>query len=364
MSPREIHSVPIQGCLDCAPHGIRAAAISSQGEEFMASFLTCRFATALFILALLGIVGGPGPAFANEPQETAPLGHNQTQPAPMVQENKTIKVSEHVYVIPDGRVNLVPNIGIIVGTRATLIVDAGMGPRNGETVMREVAKVSKNTEFYFTTTHFHPEHMTGAQALPANTIVIRPEAQQKEVDQKQPEFIHNFSQRTPEIKALLADVKPRPPDIVFDHEVTLDLGGVKVRLLWLGPAHTKGDNFVFVEEDGVLFTGDVVINRFFPVFPDADASGKNWLDILDKLDDLQPRTIAPGHGEVSDGTLINKERIYLKGIQTRVTELKAQGKSVEDISHVLTAEFRAKYPDWDNPGWIADAVKRFYLEAH
>ena len=124
------------------------------------------------------------------------MGHNQSQPPPLVQENKTIKVSEHVYVIPDGRVNLVPNIGIIVGNRATLIVDAGMGPRNGQTVMRELAKVSKNTDLYFTTTHFHPEHMTGVQAFPANTIVIRPEAQQEEVDRKQPEFIHNFSQRT------------------------------------------------------------------------------------------------------------------------------------------------------------------------
>ena len=71
-----------------------------------------------------------------------------------------------------------------------------------------------------------------------------------------------------------------------------------------GPAHTRGDNFIFVEEDGVLFTGDVVINRFFPVFPDADASGKNWLAILDQLDELHPRTIVPGHGEVGGASLI------------------------------------------------------------
>lgn len=292
------------------------------------------------------------------------MGHNQSQPAPLVQENKTIKVSEHVWAIPDGRVNLVPNIGIIVGTRATLIVDAGMGPRNGETVMREVAKVSKNTAIYFTTTHFHPEHMTGVQAFPANTIIIRPAVQQEEVDRKQPEFIQNFSRRTADLKALLADVKPRPPDILFDRELTLDLGGVKARLLWLGPAHTRGDNFILVEEDSVLFTGDGVINRFFPIFPDPDASGKNWLGILDQLDDLHPRTIVPGHGEVGPGSLINVERTYLKGVQSRVAELKAQGKSAEETEKILSTEFRAKYPDWDNPGWIADAAKRFYLEAN
>jgi glyoxylase-like metal-dependent hydrolase (beta-lactamase superfamily II) len=336
--------------------------ITAEGEGIMVSYVNHSEPATLLILALLGLLMAPVAAIANDLQETAPLGHNQSQPPPLVQENKTIKVSEHVYVIPDGRVNLVPNIGIIVGTRASLIVDAGMGPRNGQTVVRELAKVSKNTELYFTTTHFHPEHMTGGQALPANTIVIRPEVQQEEVDRKQPEFIHNFSRRTPEMKALLQDVKPRPPDIVFDREAKLDLGGVTVRLLWFGPAHTRGDNFIFVEEDGVLFTGDAVINRFFPIFPDADASGKNWLTILDQLDELHPRTIVPGHGEVGDPTLIGTERTYLKAVQSRVAELKAQGKSVEESEKLLSVEFRGKYPDWDNPGWVGDAVKRFYAE--
>lgn len=295
-------------------------------------------------------------------QETAPMGHNQSQPPPLVQEGKTIKVSEHVYVIPDGRVNLVPNIGMIVGNRATLIVDAGMGPRNGQTVLRELAKVNKNTDLYFTTTHFHPEHMTGVQAFPANTVIIRPEVQEEEVEKKQPEFIQNFSRRTADLKALLENVKPRPPDILFDKEATIDLGGLTVKLLWLGPAHTRGDCFIFVQEDGVLFTGDAVINRFFPIFPDADASGKNWLSILDQIDELHARTIVPGHGEVGDASLISIERTYLKAVQSRTAELKAQGKTADEAEKILTAEFRAKYPTWENPGWVGDAVKRFYAE--
>ncbi len=165
------------------------------------------------------------------------------------------------------------------------------------------------------------------------------------------------------MKALLQDVKPRPPDIVFDREAKLDLGGVTVRLLWFGAAHTKGDEFILVEEDGVLFTGDAVINRFFPIFPDADASGKNWLSILDKLDALHPRIIVPGHGEVGEASLIGTERAYLLAVQSRVAELKAQGKSLEETAKILSTEFRAKYPTWENPGWIADAAERFYAEA-
>lgn len=325
----------------------------------MISLLQSRRSTATFLralcVALLALAGAHA-------QQTAPLGHNQSQPPPLVQPNKTMRVSDHVYVIPDGRVNLVPNIGIIVGNRATLVVDAGMGPRNGQVVVRELAKVSKNADLYFTTTHFHPEHVTGVQAFPPNTKILRSEVQEEEVKQKQPEFISNFSKRTPEIKALLQDVKPRPPDILFDREIKLDLGGVTARLFLVGPGHTRGDTAIYIEEDKVLFTGDVVVNRFFPIFPDKDASGKNWLAILDRFEALQPRTVVPGHGEVGDAGLVTAEQSYLKALRSRAAELKAQAKSPKEAAELLTAEFKTKYPNWDNPGWIADAVERFYLE--
>ena len=82
-------------------------------------------------------------------------------PDPLVKENATVKVAAHTYVIPDGNVPLVPNVGIVVGSRATLVIDPGLGRRNGETVLREVAKVSGNREIFIATTHFHAEHTTG-----------------------------------------------------------------------------------------------------------------------------------------------------------------------------------------------------------
>src|SRR6187431_1973291 len=87
-------------------------------------------------------------------------------PDPLVRENATVKLAAHTYVIPDANVGLVPNVGIIVGSRGTLVIDPGLGRRNGETVLREVAKVSRNAEVYIGTTHFHPEHTTGYVAFP------------------------------------------------------------------------------------------------------------------------------------------------------------------------------------------------------
>src|SRR5262245_57563946 len=89
-------------------------------------------------------------------------------PDPLVRENATVKLGPHTYVIPDNNVGLVPNVGIIVGSHGTLVIDPGLGRRNGETVLREVAKVSKNSELFIGTTHFHAEHTTGYIGFPAS----------------------------------------------------------------------------------------------------------------------------------------------------------------------------------------------------
>src|SRR5438876_979469 len=104
-------------------------------------------------------------------------------PDPLIKENATVKVSEHVYVIPDFNVGLVPNVGIVVGNRATLVIDTGLGPRNGQTVLREMDKVNRTPELYVVSTHFHPEHALGEAAFPPNAKIIRAKAQQADIDE-------------------------------------------------------------------------------------------------------------------------------------------------------------------------------------
>ena len=176
---------------------------------------------------------------------------------PLVREDATQKISNHVYVIPDNNVGMVPNVGIVVGSRATLVVDTGLGARNGKTVMKEVEKVSKNNELYLVTTHFHPEHDLGAQGFPAHTKVVRSQAQVKEIAELGLETAKRFSGISPLHAELLQGAEFRTADITFDQEHTLDLGGVRVRILAMGYNHTRGDTATFVEPDRVLFSGDV-----------------------------------------------------------------------------------------------------------
>src|SRR6476469_3106034 len=120
------------------------------------------------------------------------------RPEPLVREGVTEKISDHVYVIPDASVPLVPNIGFVVGSKATLVIDTGMGRRNGDAVMRELAKVSKNSQWYVATTHFHPEHSMGT-SFPAGTTFLYPKAQQQDFDEFGAGMVATFSKRSPAI---------------------------------------------------------------------------------------------------------------------------------------------------------------------
>jgi glyoxylase-like metal-dependent hydrolase (beta-lactamase superfamily II) len=278
--------------------------------------------------------------------------------SPLLPENAVIRVSEHVHAILG-----FPNIAIVVGNRATLVVDTGMGPRNGALIVREAEKLSKNRAFYLTTTHFHPEHAAGEPGFPPQTILIRPTVQQQEMDQRGAQFIEMFSSRSAQNKELLQGVKLRKPDILFDREVKVDLGGVTARLFWLGAAHTKGDELIFVEGDSVLISGDIVQNQLVPGMPNEDSSPKGWLAILDQLEPLKPRIIVPDHGQLGDGSLIEKQRAFMTDLQRRSLELKRQGTTVEDAGKTVMEELKAKYPGYTNIAAIPNVVRRVYAEA-
>jgi glyoxylase-like metal-dependent hydrolase (beta-lactamase superfamily II) len=283
------------------------------------------------------------------------LALGQTQP--LLNENSITKVSDHVHVIQGW-----PNVGIIVGSRATLVVDTGLGPRNGATIAREVQKLAKGSLLYLTTTHFHPEHASGDNGFPPGTILIRPAVQQQEMEAHGAEFLQMFSGRSAQFKELLSDVKLRKPDVLFDREVTLDLGGVTARLMWLGSGHTRGDEVTFVEPDSVLLPGDIVENKLVPSMPNTDSSPSGWIGMLDKIEAMKPRYVVPDHGALGDGSLVGKERAFLSDLRTRALELKRQGTSADDAGKKVTEELKAKYPDWENLGPVANVVRRVYAE--
>jgi len=282
---------------------------------------------------------------------------------PLIRESALSKVSEHVYVISDLNVGLVPNVGIIVGSRATLVVDTGLGPRNGQTVLKVTNSVSTNRELYVVSTHFHPEHALGESAFPATAKLIRARAQQQDIDEFGLSLAKTFSSRSPLVAELLDGAQFRKADVIFDREHTLDLGGVRVRMLSLGPTHTRGDTIVWAEGDRILFAGDVVMNRTFVAFASPYSSVKAWLADFDQLEPLNPVKIVPSHGGVGDASLISEQRAVMRAIQSRAADLKKQGKTADETAATVQNEMTAKYPNWAAPARVGAIAKAAYAEA-
>src|SRR4029078_3085745 len=88
-------------------------------------------------------------------------------------------------------------VGFVGVSRATLVIDPGLGRRNGETVLREVAKVSKNAELYIATPHFHAEPTTGYLAFPATAKYVNSTVQEADFAQAGAQQIQTFAARTP-----------------------------------------------------------------------------------------------------------------------------------------------------------------------
>jgi glyoxylase-like metal-dependent hydrolase (beta-lactamase superfamily II) len=288
----------------------------------------------------------------------------QAPPAdPLIRESAVSKVSAHVHVISDLNVGLVPNVGIIVGRKATLVVDTGLGRRNGETVLRVTNGISRNADLYVVSTHFHPEHALGESAFPSSAKIIRARAQQQDIDEFGLELARTFASRSPLAAELLKDAQYRKADIIFDRAYTLDLGGVRVRLLSLGPTHTRGDTIIWVEGDAVLFAGDVVMNKTFVAFASPYSSVKAWLADFDRLERLRPATVVPSHGPIGDASLIAAQRAVMLAIQARAVALKHQGKSADDTAQAVQAEMQAQYPGWGAPARVSLIARTAYAEA-
>jgi glyoxylase-like metal-dependent hydrolase (beta-lactamase superfamily II) len=285
-------------------------------------------------------------AFALAQQNQPPVGETTT------------KISDHVWAIMG-----FPNIAIVAGERATLVVDTGMGPKNGATAARVAAKLTPNNQkLFLTTTHFHPEHAAGEPGFPAGTILIRNLVQQQDMEKHGIEIMDRFRNNSAQNRELLEGVVLRAPDLVFDSEARVDLGGVQVRLLWFGEAHTKGDELIFVEPDRTLISGDVVQNKTMPNVADDGGTPSSWLSVLDKIETLKAAHILPDHSAPGDGTLVSAERNLIIEIRTRALAAKRQGMSVDDAGRQVTADLKIAHPDWPNTN-AAGFVRAVFAEA-
>jgi glyoxylase-like metal-dependent hydrolase (beta-lactamase superfamily II) len=277
--------------------------------------------------------------------------------APMIKEGVTEKISDHVYVIPDGSAPLIPNVTIIVASRAAFVIDTGIGAPNASAILREVAKISTNSELYLATTHIHPEHDLGAHGFPASTKMVRSNDQVNEIAADALQTAKRFASFSPAVGELLQGADFRKADIVFDKEQVFDLAGVRVRAMAMGFNHTRGDTAFFVEPDAILVSGDVAMSALPAI--GADSRIATWLTSMDRFEKLQPKRIVPSHGPMGDLSFVTNYRTYLTAVRDRAAALKKEGKSLEETTKLLQDELRSRY----DPNRMTGAIRVAYNEA-
>src|SRR5262249_53995553 len=114
----------------------------------------------------------------------APVAAQTPSPPPPIVKTEGLKqISPHVQIIPDNSVPLAPTVGYVIGDKAILVIDTGLGPRNGAAVYEVAKKLGGDKQLYLVTTHVHPEHDLGAQAFPASIKLIRANTQLKDIDE-------------------------------------------------------------------------------------------------------------------------------------------------------------------------------------
>ena len=286
-------------------------------------------------------------------------------PAPTVVEEGITEIAPGVWVIPDRRVPLVPNVGIVVGEETVLVVDTAMGPANGSRVLAAAKEKADGRPLLVTVTHFHPEHGFGAQVFREEATIVYNSAQRDELHDKGAGYVELFKTFGPAVAAALEGVELVDPHEVYDDETELDLGGRTVLLRTWGVAHTRSDQVVFLPEERILFTGDLVEERIFPIYPyfppdDADVDGNRWIEVLRRLEELDPAVVVPGHGAVGDVSVITAAREYHELLREETLGLAAEGLDADEVVARLEPEFLARYPDWEQPEWIGFGIRSFH----
>lgn len=229
------------------------------------------------------------------------------QAMPVVDARFPAEMAPGVLIVPDKRIFLVPNVGIVVGRDAVLVIDCGFGLESAQNVLTLARRLAPARRIVLTVTHAHPEHGFGAQVFKPDVRIVYNREQRDYFARAGATLLDGFragSTLRPGHKQVLDGIVLTPPDDTYDGgRATLDLGGRSVELRAVGTAHSPGDQIVYLPEERIIFSGDLIEERMFPIVPlyppmitAADMDLARWEAALTEIVQLQPRLIVPGHG--------------------------------------------------------------------
>lgn len=152
-------------------------------------------------------------------------------------------------------------------------------------------------------------------------------------------------------------IELRPPSTLIDDRLVLDLDGVPVHLVHVGPAHTAGDIIAHLPEQGVVFAGDVVFRLCTPV--GWEGTTERWVQALDEIIELRPAVIVPGHGPLCGVEGAREMRAYLAYVRDEAERFFRSGQTAAEAARRIDL---GPYASWNHPERLVANVERVYRE--
>jgi len=235
-------------------------------------------------------------------------------PAPFM----THQLKPNVYWLEGGG----GNSGVIIGDKGVIVVDAKTTAAGGKELLEDIAKITPKPVTTVILTHSDGDHVNGLASFPAGITIIAHENNKKEQQ-----------------AALSAGGRGAPPadhlptQVVSKNKENLKIDGVKLELLHWAPAHTSGDLVVYLPDQKIVFTGDIIATqRPDPLIHlEKKGSSEGWITTTKGIAALNADQFVPGHGDVQTKVEIQKRLTDTEAKRAKIKELVGQGKSLDEI---------------------------------
>ena len=241
------------------------------------------------------------------------------------------------------------NAGLISDGEVSLLVDTlfdGNLTREMLTTMCDAVPSARNIGTVVNT-HANGDHCYGNGLLP-NAEIVASEAGAKEMMELPPEMLAQMMANAPNMGELgawlleafgdfdFSSASFKAPTRTFCESLDLNVGDKAVRLIEVGPAHTKGDILVHLPQDGVVFTGDILFIGGVPLIWAGPVG--NWIRACELILDMDVAAVVPGHGPITDKQGVARVRDYLVALDGETRKRFDAGMSVMDAAHDIVLD--------------------------
>ena len=242
-----------------------------------------------------------------------------------------------------------PNTGVIIGDDSVMIVEAQATPRLARMVIEKVRGVTDKPITHLVLTHYHAVRVLGASAYGAREIIMSDAARAMVAERGQEDWDSEFA-RFPRLFQGHEEIPGLTwPTTTFSDRMSVYLGHRRVDIMHLGRAHTAGDAVVWVPDQEVMFTGDIVEYRSACYCGDGHFG--DWEDTLASIAAFSPRSIAPGRGDALVGPemvarAIESTADFVRSTYAPAARVAARGGTLKEAWDAVRAACDPKFSDY------------------